>query len=209
MRNAAACAPAVAALLSSTLVLFTYGCSEARLEGREQQHPSLVLPHHIAEGDTGKPEAAPAVPAPEPEPDYGSQPDPEPLLQAEQLEYTVVYSRGELSVSSAKRRTLSSPRLTPRMMGRFAFELWIGGELLERVRFDFPLLGAEDGAKPPGTYGEPINLEAGLETSQVLFVPEVTRATKARIVDRKTGETLDLEWPVPASAVKQGPKTGE
>ena len=39
-------------------------------------------------------------------------------------------------------------------MGRFALELWIGRELIDRVRFDFPLIAAEE---TPGVTRRPLH----------------------------------------------------
>jgi hypothetical protein len=80
------------------------------------------------------------------------------------------------------------------MIGRFAIELWRGVELVERVRFDFPLLGASD---PSGSTRNGINMELGLETERDVWVPLLREATRAQIVDRKTGDIVNLSWPPP------------
>src|SRR5690606_5408225 len=70
-------------------------------------------------------------------------PDPEPLRQREQWEYSIEWKAGALAVAGVRPVNLREPMVTPRRMGRYAIELWIGRELVERVRFDLPLLGAD------------------------------------------------------------------
>jgi hypothetical protein len=93
------------------------------------------------------------------------------------------------------RKVFDRPVVTARPMGRFAIELWIGRELIDRVRFDFPLLGAEE---PPGDrqsiHAEP-RFEPGLEAERTILVPNSERATRAQLVDRATGKIQALPWP--------------
>ncbi len=82
-------------------------------------------------------------------------------------------------------------------MGRYAIELWIGQELIERVRFDFPLTAADE-APPSGP--EPIhapraNLGDGVTATQKLLVPAAERARRAVLVDRATNARTELPWP--------------
>ena len=46
------------------------------------------------------------------------------------------YERGEVRVLGVAAREFSQPVVTARSMGRYAIELWIGHELVDRVRFD-------------------------------------------------------------------------
>jgi hypothetical protein len=133
----------------------------------------------------------PPPPAPAPAPALeGDLPDPVAARTAEQLRLAVAFERGHVRLVSTERVTLRQPVLTPRRVGRFAVELWIGDELLERVRFDFPLMAADGDAEA---------LERGLTTSVEVEVPYLERATSARILDRKTRESVALPWP-PSSA---------
>ena len=52
--------------------------------------------------------------------------------------------------SACTRSSSPRPRETPRAMGRFALELFEGPALIERVRFDFPLLGPPDRSTAAG-----------------------------------------------------------
>ncbi|MEN9577380.1 MAG: hypothetical protein RJA70_389 [Pseudomonadota bacterium] len=182
------------------------GCAAPQLQTLSNPHAGLSVQHHFAEGDTGKP----ALPtsgstkpaklgagtptrtqseAPVNPPAY--LPDPEPIVSAEQLEYLIRFSAGEVSIESVRSAPQARPISTPRMMGRFAFELWIGKELIDRVRFDFPLLAAEDPTADPARP----NLAAGANVTRSLLVPNSLRATHAQIVDRATGVEHVVPWP--------------
>ena len=123
-------------------------------------------------------------------------PDPEPLRTADQWAYTVRYRRGSVTVEGVEPRRLDTPRVTDRRIGRYAIELWIGQELVDRVRFDFPLLAAEP---PPGGSRKPIEepptLAAGADVAIEVLVPHSPRATRALLVDRATGAVQRLPWP--------------
>jgi hypothetical protein len=181
---------------------FVLACSTTT-RSPEAQGPTLTFPVAIAEGegegkddvprDGGTRAAADAAPPPAP-PD--SVPDPEPLRVARQWEYEVLYDKGKLSVAKVRAMRFDKPVVTSRQMGRFAIELWIGRELVDRVRFDFPLLAADEprlGPRHP--LKDPPSLGAGARVSRTLLVPASPRATRAVLVDRATGETLSLPWP--------------
>lgn len=130
------------------------------------------------------------------EPSMGGRPDaggisrtlPDPPALRERAQYVVDlrWVRGEVYLVSMNVVTLPAPRESPRVMGRFALELYEGGTLLERVRFDFPLLGAVDadrGAK----------LSPKLSTRVGVMFPATSRGTHLELWDRAT----DTRWPVP------------
>ncbi len=191
-------------------------CATARIAEVEPGHPALVMEHHIAEGkgegsdlpanpDGGAPPAptvyfsppgAASSAAPAPPPVSGSQPDPEPLVMKEQWEYQVLFSNGTASVEGVQKRSLPKPVATPRRMGRFALELWIGHELIDRVRFDFPMIAAED---VPGKTRRPLHDAPNLSphaTARVrVSLPASPRATRVMLVDRATGKGQELSWP--------------
>jgi hypothetical protein len=138
--------------------------------------------------------------------EHGSQPDPTPLVTAQQWDLSLHYAKGKVSLEVAKPLELSKAVPTPRRMGRFAVELWVGRELVERVRFDFPLLGAD---WPPGSdrralRGSP-RFSPGADTVTTVRVPASERATSAHVVDRLTGETTSLAWPPVATATPRPP----
>lgn len=168
--------------------------------------PGIVLPAPIAEGegdgDEGRAGDAPTLPV---EPDAGAPadepPDPAPLASAAQWRYVVRYARGELSVPRVEAARFARPVVTARRMGRFAIELWVGAELIERVRFELPLLGAEE---PPAGRRRPLHdppsFGGGVDAEVEVLVPASARARRARLIDRATGKSVDLPWPPGAAA---------
>lgn len=115
-------------------------------------------------------------------------PDPTPLRMEDQVDYEIRFNKGEVTIVSTTLVSLDAPRSTPRKIGRFAFELWTGAQLVERLRFDFPLLGASSGE-------EKDVIEAGLVTSTKIRIPRAARASSARILDRKTRREISVPWP--------------
>ena len=171
-------------------------CSAGRIE---RETGTVSFPAHFAEGevqDAGTPERArPGTPAP-PAPVDSAPPDPEPLRIARQWEYDLIYDSGQVRVASVRALRFAQPVVTQRFVGRFAIELWIGHELVERVRFDFPLLGAEEPQKGPRRpLQEPPNFSEGARVQRKLLVPASPRATRAVLVDRATGAIQALPWP--------------
>jgi hypothetical protein len=197
-------------------------CSSARYSANPQGGPTLTFPAHFAEGegsagkkahaDAGAPAASASAPSASAEPGdptpgppapsvatpstASSPPDPEPLVTADQWEYVLDYVKGRVTVASVRRVHLLQPVPTARRIGRFAVELRIGAELVERVRFDFPLLAAD---LPPSGPKRPLHEEPrfapGAETTQTVLVPASDRATKATLIDRLTGDRWPLDWP--------------
>jgi hypothetical protein len=105
------------------------------------------------------------------------------------------YSGGEIRLAAAQPHTTDKPLSTQRAMGRFAFELWIGRELIDRVRFDFPLLGAEPPRGDIVPLHAPPSFAVGAEVRRKIVVPASARATLAQLVDRATGDIVLLPWP--------------
>jgi hypothetical protein len=183
------------------VVAVSVGCSSARYGASDTGAPSITLPAHFAEGNTGKSAHAPAASGPQPPPSAGpphpDAPDPDPPLKtAIQWEYRLEYTKGNLRVVGVRRVEMNRPVVTARHLGRFAFELWIGAELVDRVRFDFPLLAADlppEGVRRP--LHDPPRFAPGAETSQRVMVPDSDRATSAVVVDRLTGSRAPVPWP--------------
>ena len=169
-------------------------CSSARQPSRAENSPGLVFPAHFAEGeeqDAGAKKPEPQEPAKR----STAPPDPEPLRQAEQYEYTFEYDTGATRFVAVRALKFRAPVVTARKMGRFAVELWVGSELVDRVRFDFPLLAAE--APPPKKrrpLKDPPSLTSGTLRATVL-VPAAWRARRAVLVDRATDVETELDWP--------------
>jgi hypothetical protein len=131
-------------------------------------------------------------------PAHGGPPDPDPLRLADQWEYEFEYQGGTVSVLATTARHFATPVASARRFGRFAVELWIGQELVERIRFDFPGLAPE---AAPSETGKPQRLHAptdlgkGVHVRQTVLVPAAPRARRAQWVDRATGEVRPLPWP--------------
>lgn len=197
----------LAALCLSWLVAACSGPAKTTPE-----NPGVAFPTALGEG-SGDPQAASSASAPplaarpqqpaEPPPDpaaehrrkYGSLPDPTPLSLTSQWELELEYDQGKLALAAATKRELDAPRTTPRQMGRFAVELWIGQELIDRVRFDIPLVTAaapKPGAQP---LRAPVTFDTGVRARQTVLVPNSPRATRAVLIDRASGSETALPWP--------------
>ncbi len=198
--------------------MLAFGCSSARYS-TEPGAPSLVMPARFGEGK-GEAKAAPSASAAPPltsayaapdgsgAPASGSAPaaltpstapDPTPLRQAEQVEYELELSEGKVRVISVKAVTLPAPIVTPRRLGRYALELSIGKELIERVRFDFPGTAADDpqvGPKKP--LFSPLTLSERAIARVKLLVPHSARVRRAALVNRALSTATELEWPMPS-----------
>jgi hypothetical protein len=128
-------------------------------------------------------------------------PDPPPMTSAAQWVYDFRYEKGEVYLLGVHPVTLPAPRETPRSMGRFALELYTGPALIERVRFDFPGLGAYDPGVPDGgrqpIRGAPLSFSAKLTTRIGVMLPATSRGTHLALWDRAT----DRRWPLPWPAV--------
>jgi len=133
-------------------------------------------------------------------PPGGYAPDPPPLLTRHQWVVDLGYRAGTVMFGGARRITLAKPTATRRAMGRFALELFVGKELVDRVRFDFPLLGADELAGAPRRWDSPPSFERNLSTRAAVMVPHSDRATRAVLVDRATGQVWPLPWPLVARA---------
>jgi hypothetical protein len=117
--------------------------------------------------------------------------DPEPLVERKQWVFDLRWDRGDVWLLGVHRLDLPAPQPTPRAMGRFALELFEGPTLLERVRFDFPLLGAPE----PADGGAPISFANRLRTRIGVIFPATERGTRLELVDRASGRRWGLDWP--------------
>lgn len=191
--------PALGLALSVGLAV---ACSTARFP--RERGPEVAFPAHVLEGqarDAGTADSGAAHPGDAGtralvHPHRGSQPDPDPLRIARQWRYTLLYDRGKVSVQRVQGLRFPHPVVTARNMGRYAIELWIGHELVERVRFDFPLVAGEapqHGPRHP--IHQPPTLASGAVVTRQVLVPASTRATRAVLVDRATGARRPLPWP--------------
>lgn len=123
-------------------------------------------------------------------------PDPPAFVERTQWVFDLRWDRGDVWLVGVHALELTSPQATPRVMGRFALELFEGPTLIERARFDFPLLGAPEPDSGP-------SLAAKLRTRIGVMFPATTRGTRLDLVDRASGRRWALPWPV----ASEGPRT--
>lgn len=116
-------------------------------------------------------------------------PDPEPLVERSQWVFDLRWDRGDVFLVGVHPLELPAPQATPRVMGRFAIELFEGPTLVERARFDFPLLGAEE---PDAA----LSFSPKLRTRIGVVFPATKRGTRLELVDRATRRRWALPWPV-------------
>jgi len=205
---------------SFLLVLFVaLSCATARLDPERNQaltfdtvpasdagvtppdsfnHPIKASPSHLVADDAqGATPLADAGVQGEPLTCTADPPDPKPSNTRDWISYEFVYKDGALSMGAHKRETIAKPRDTARVVGRYAIELWIGCELVDRVRFGFPLQAAEQ-LKAPSTrhpLHEQPSLTQHAQLTTRVRVPLELRATRAELVDRGTGKRSALAWP--------------
>ena len=130
-------------------------------------------------------------------PDAGSvsriPPDPPPMVSRTQWVFDLRWSKGEPYLLGVHELDLGTPQETQRAMGRFALELFEGPTLIERVRFDFPMLGAEEPAE--AGYMGPPSLQRNLTSRIGVMFPVTNRGTRLELWDRATNRRWPLPWP--------------
>jgi hypothetical protein len=170
------------------------GALTARAEAGEPPQRTLDMSHAFDAGT-----AAPDIeitPTP---------PDPAPMVERGQWVFDLRWDRGDIWLLGVRRIELPAPQSTPRAMGRFAVELFEGPTLIERVRFDFPLLALPD-ATDAGVGQTPTSLTQKLRTRIGVVFPATARGTDLVLVDRATGRRWSLAWPTVADTTQsRGP----
>ena len=120
-------------------------------------------------------------------------PDPAPMRERAQWIFDLRWAKGDAYLVGVHKIEQTAPQETARAMGRFALELFEGPTLIERVRFDFPLLGDEPrdggGLRPVPYFGKNLVTRIG-----VMF-PATSRGTKLQLWDRATDKRWELPWP--------------
>jgi hypothetical protein len=129
--------------------------------------------------------------------------DPPALVERAQWVYDLRWDRGDVWLLGVRRLDLPAPQATPRAMGRFALELFEGPALIERVRFDFPLLGVPDvedaGAPGAGSAASAApSITRLLRTRVGVVFPATSRGRRLDLVDRANGRRWSLPWPPPS-----------
>lgn len=124
-----------------------------------------------------------------------SRPDPPAIRASDQYVMTFRYNAGKVSLVKVRRVHLPQPRTTPRNAGRFALEMLSGPTLVERVRFDFPLIGADELAGQPRQHNAPPRFETRAVVTYDVMAPDSPRISRARLVDRATARIIPIAWP--------------
>ncbi len=135
--------------------------------------------------------------------------DPTPLVERSQWVFDLRWDRGDVWLVGVKPLELPARQATPRVMGRFALELFEGPALVERVRFDFPLLGAPEPGD--GGWSSAPSFTQKLRTRVGVVFPATPRGTRLELLDRATNRRWALPWPpasLPTSAAASDASAG-
>lgn len=127
-------------------------------------------------------------------PRSGYAPDPPPQASKKQWLLKLAVREGKPRIQEAKLYEIPKPLATSRMMGRYAFELYVGKELLDRLRFNVPLLGEG----PPEGHAKRALARPRFDQVSVklsIQIADQPRATRALLLDRATGEEQHFSWP--------------
>lgn len=119
-------------------------------------------------------------------------PDPPPTRARAKWMFDLKYDHGDPYLLAVRRIDLPAPEEAARMMGRFALELYEGPTLIERVRFDFPMLGVPE---PDAGFRAPPRIEPKLVTRIGVFFPALERGNRLELWDRATDRRWALPWP--------------
>ena len=120
-------------------------------------------------------------------------PDPPPMTERFQWVFDLRWDRGDVYLLEVHKVDMAGPHTTPRVMGRFALELFEGPTLIERVRFDFPMLGVPEG--PDAGMRTAPRFEPKLKTRIGVLFPATKRGTKLELWDRAKDTRVALPWP--------------
>ena len=120
-------------------------------------------------------------------------PDPPALIERRQWIFDLRYDRGDIYLLGMHAVDLPAPQATPRVMGRFAIELFEGPTVIERARFDFPLL--ENAGLDAGRDRNRVDFDAKLVSRIGVMFPGTTRGTRLELWDRGTDQRWSLPWP--------------
>ncbi|MBI2391769.1 MAG: hypothetical protein HYV09_19420 [Deltaproteobacteria bacterium] len=114
-------------------------------------------------------------------------PDPTPLVSDAVFVLTVKFDKGTVSIVNVKREKLATKAAVDRRFGRFAAELLSGPTLVERVRFDFPLINDDSVASEV--------YEKGLVVQIDVKIPDSDRPNKLEIWDRANDKRWSFPYP--------------
>ena len=183
-------APALLAL--ATIPLATTDAASATPDAAlDAQVPDSKQPPYPPSFDAGKPKLDAQPPpkkdaavdvAPKPIP-----PDPSPLVAEGVFVLSMRFHNGNVTVAKVRREKLATKAAVDRHFGRFAAELYSGPTVIERIRFDFPLIN--DDSPASDVY------EKGLDVTVEVKIPDSDRPNKLEIWDRATDKRWKLDYP--------------
>jgi hypothetical protein len=124
----------------------------------------------------------------------GYPPDPTPIASKKQWTFDLVAQGGKVTIERARAATAAQPAETARVTGRFALELWVGRELLDRVRFNVPLMGDEPPEGNRNKLPRP-RFNQNVTTRLTARMADNPRAAYLLLIDRENGATQKLAWP--------------
>lgn len=127
-------------------------------------------------------------------PKGGFAPDPPQRASRKQWTIDVVSKGGKVTAERATSTTLAKPSETPRVFGRFAVELYIGRELLDRARFNVPLMGDEPPHGNRNRLPRP-RFDQHVSARVRVRIADNDRASYMLLVDRDSGAIQKLAWP--------------
>jgi hypothetical protein len=159
---------------------------------RMKRRPKLLFALAIGAALSGAALGTSLVASADP-PKAGYPPDPPVNLATKHWVFTIDVQSGIVSLGPARSATTSKPEGTPRVMGRWAIEIYAGKELLDRVRFNVPGMG--DG---PHTDDKRILKRPSMDRITTHFdvrIADNPRTTSAKLVDRATGDETPIDWP--------------
>ncbi|EYF00385.1 hypothetical protein [Chondromyces apiculatus] len=153
-----------------------------------------TLTRAVLSGALGLALAAAAAAAIADPPKGGYTPDPPGIPSRTQWVFEVLHSRGITSMPRARRVTVPHNTATARVLGRFAVELYVGKELLDRIRFNIPLTGDAPQKDKSRPFRHP-TFDQGVTTRLKVQMADSPRATWGRLIDRMTGDEQRFWWP--------------
>ncbi|MEO7331204.1 MAG: hypothetical protein ABI193_21695 [Minicystis sp.] len=121
-------------------------------------------------------------------------PDPPAHPARKQIVFDIAVRRGKASIEKTRSVMLPKPAETARTTGRFALELRIGNQLLDRLRFNVPMMGDEP---PQRSKKRPFRAPSldDVTTRVTAQIADHPRATYLLLIDRITGEEQRFDWP--------------
>lgn len=124
----------------------------------------------------------------------GFAPDPPPRPSRKQWTIALTARDGKVTADKATAFMLDKPAESARVFGRFAVELWVGKELLDRVRFNVPLMGDEPPQGNRNKLPRP-RFDKNIAAHVTVRIADSPRASYLLVVDRDSGDAAKFEWP--------------